>query len=289
MNVRIDVRRLRHGGLKRDLGHRVAPAYMADRARRHERHVRARDGVIDLAERLLADGPPVVRGGPFAGLRYPGDRLADIDVPVAKLLGVYEREIGWAFENALQRDTHTFVDVGCADGYYAVGMAFAAPGLTTHAFDIARSARELCAQVAALNGVADRVKVKGRFSTASLAGLDMDGALMLCDIEGAEGALFDETLLARLRHTFVVIEVHEYTSPGLCARLCDAFYVSHAHQKVEQAKQLRNEQPPSEQPRNEQPPNDFTDLPLTPREVAIALGENRPADLHWLVFDPRDR
>jgi hypothetical protein len=244
---------------------------MADRVRRYERHVRAREGVTEIAERLLNGEPPVVRGGPFAGLRYPRDRIADIDVPVAKLLGVYEREIATVFEDAIGRGTSTFVDVGCADGYYAVGMALASPRLTTHAFDIARSARALCTDVAAINHLAGRVIVEDRFSIASLDGLEMHGALMLCDIEGAEHTLFDGPLVARLRHTFVAIEVHEHAVPGLSEHLRGAFAATHTHRAVGQAKHR---------------PEDFEDLPLTPAEIAIALRENRPASLHWLVFDP---
>jgi hypothetical protein len=268
----MDMKRVRHGSLKRDLGHRLAPAHMADRIRRYERHVRRRDGVTDIAARLLDGGPPVVQRGLFAGMRYPTDRLADIDVPTAKLLGVYEQEIATVFEDAIERDTRTFVDVGCADGYFAVGMPFVAPRLTTHAFDIARSARALCASVAAINDVTARVKIKDKFSTASLDGLDMQGALMLCDIEGAESTLFDGRLVSRLRHTFVAIEVHEHVVPGLSERLCSAFTATHIHRTVRQAEHRLEE---------------FADLPLTPTEITIALRENRPSSLHWLVFDPR--
>lgn len=266
------MQRVRHGSLMRELGQRVAPGYMADRARRYERDVRSRDGVTAIAERLLAGGPAVVRGGPFAGLRYPAERIADVDVPVAKLLGVYEQEIAGVFEDAIRRGTRTFVDVGCADGYFAAGMAFASPDLTTYAFDIARSARELCATVAAINGVAARVNVKRRFSAASLEGLDMAGALLLCDVEGAERTLFDAALVSRLRHTYVTIEVHEHVLPGLSESLRSAFTASHTHRVVQAATR---------------PPEDFAELGLTAREIAVALGEHRPPSLHWLVFDPR--
>ncbi len=266
------VRRVRHGSLMRDLGHLAAPGYMANRARRYERDVRSREGVTAIAERLLEGEPPVVRGGLFAGLRYPVERVADVDAPVAKLLGVYEREIATVFEDAIRRGTRTFVDVGCADGYFATGMAFVSPGLTTHAFDIARSARELCATVAAMNDVAGRVNVKSSFSAASLDGLDVDGALLLCDVEGAERTLFDEALVSRLRHAFVTIEVHEHVVPGLSESLRSAFAASHTHRMVKVATR---------------PPEDFADLPLTSEEIAVALSEHRPPSLHWLVFDPR--
>lgn len=266
------MRGLGHGSLVRDIGYRVAPGYMADRARRYERGVRSKEGVTAIAQRLLDGSAPVVQHGPFAGLRYPAERVADVDAPVAKLLGIYEQEIADVFEDAIRRGTRTFVDVGCADGYYATGMALASSGLTTHAFDIARSARELCATVASMNGVAERVSINSRFSAAWLDGIDMNGALLLCDIEGAERTLFDEALISRLRHAFVTIEVHEHAVPGLCERLQSAFAVSHTHRTVHQRKRR---------------PQDFAEVPLSAGELAVAIDERRPPEVHWLVLNPR--
>jgi precorrin-6B methylase 2 len=247
----------------RDLARRYAPGLMADRARRYEREFRERHGVTELVRQLIGDGPATVRQGPFQGMTYPTDRLADVDAPAAKLLGTYEREIYPPLVDALNRGLETFIDVGCADGYYAVGMTCAGPRVTTHAFDLSQSARDLCLEVARVNGLASRVHIRRRFSRASLDRIDATDALLLCDIEGAESRLFDAALVERLRLTTVLIEVHEETNPALSAHLAAAFAPSHSIERIEQE----------------------------PRKVVgglppVATAEFRPHGQHWLLCRP---
>jgi hypothetical protein len=250
----------------RELARRVAPGAMADRARRYERGRREQVGVTAIAGEMMAAGRTAVEAGPFRGLRYPPERIGEVDAPVAKLLGIYELEIAAVFAAELARDTLTsFIDIGCADGYYAVGMPVAQARLTSHGFDIAGSARDLCAEVAALNGVAQRVRIAGRFSADSLGGIGgtgAAGAVVLCDIEGAEAELLDEALIARLAAATVVVEVHEYGRPGLSDALRGRFAATHHLTRVDQ------------QPRD------------VPDVAPAAVSEFRPSDLHWLVCRP---
>jgi hypothetical protein len=252
--------------LARRLAVRYAPGVMADRARRYERGLRERQGVTAAARALVQRGEAIVQAGPFAGLRYPAERLDEVDAPAAKLLGSYERELSPVFAAAVNAGVRTFVDIGCADGYYAVGMARATPGLTTHAFDLSGSARRLCRAVAELNAVSDRVRVRGRFEPRVLDDITVAGGLLLCDIEGAEHRLFDRPLVQRLRDVTVVIEVHVHENPAHTDDLGARLARTHAVQVIRQA------------PR---PPVDG--LP------AVAVAEFRDRDLHWLVAEPRGR
>jgi hypothetical protein len=244
---------------------------MADRARRHERKLRAEWGVIQLAERL----EPTVRRGPFAGLSYPQDRLADVDAPVAKLLGSYEQELHGIFAAALARGTETFIDIGCADGYYAVGMALASTQTTVWAWDISRSSRRLCHEVAQLNGCVGGVRIGNRFSASSLDQIPTSGALLLCDIEGAERELITAELASRLTETHVVIEAHEHAVPGIQAHLRELFAESHACRTIPQA------------PRD---PDFYPEISLwTAEERESAVNERRGAPATWLDFTPVGR
>lgn len=210
--------------------------------------------------------------GPFAGMAYPTDRLADVGAPGAKLLGSYEHEIADIFAEAILGDVDVFVDVGSAEGYYAVGMAFANPGLTTYAYDLSRSARGLCATIADLNGVGDRVHIGRRCDAAALARLPLDNALLLCDIEGAEGAFFDTRIAELLRRTRVVVEVHEGAMAGLGDQVADAFRNSHVTRVIHQ---------------REPPPHDERLADWSPSDLAVATTEARRASDHWLDFVPR--
>src|SRR4051812_36819220 len=99
----------------RSVAEQVAPGLVADRARRHERRFREQEGITALARRLGGDEPRVL-AGPFAGMRYPARRMAEVNAPVAKLVGAYEAEIVDVFGRAIGRGDGCFVDVGCADG-----------------------------------------------------------------------------------------------------------------------------------------------------------------------------
>ena len=253
----------------RVLARRVAPGLMADRDRRHERRHRERAGTTRLAAAVAGDRR--VMDGPFAGMLL-APSLADVDAAPAKLLGSYEQEISEVFLNAIEGGTRTFVDVGCADGYYAVGMAYAAPHLTSHAFDIAGSARELCRETAILNHLEDRVLIRGRCSADALARLDLDGALVLIDIEGAEETFLDDDVAKLLERSHVVIEVHEDEAPGSGERLIARLAPTHASREIAQAPRA-----PSGHPR----------LASLPRcDAFLALSEHRGPRLYWLVLTP---
>src|SRR5215204_4418004 len=66
----------------------------------------------------------VVQEGPFAGMRY----LSETRDPILpKLVGSYEAEIQPWIRAAITQRYRRVIDVGCAEGYYAVGMALALP------------------------------------------------------------------------------------------------------------------------------------------------------------------
>lgn len=241
---------------------------MADRARSYERRIRVEGGVASLAERFAAAHGTVVQDGPFRGLAYPRSRLAEVDAAVAKLAGSYERELAPVFERAIERRIATFVDIGSADGYYAAGMAAACPSLTSHAYDIASTARDLCAATARASAVAARVRVNGRFTWDALP--PSPDLLVLCDIEGGEVELLDAAAAERLAHALIVVEVHEDERPGAGARLRDAFAATHDAETIQQ------------QPRNDV--GALADWPEPQRR--LALSEFRGPLLHWLVFRP---
>jgi hypothetical protein len=247
----------------------LVPGYLAGRARQHEQTLRKRQGISALAERL----DPVVASGPFSGLQYPAELLDEVDVPVAKLLGVYEQELAPVFYKAIEDGTRTFIDVGCADGYFAVGLPRSSAAITSHAFDIARSARAVCNRRAVINGVASRVQVKKRFNRLSLTNIHLDQALMLCDIEGGERELFDGPLVRLLAGVLVVVEVHEFAMPGTQAYL-DRIFASSHHSKVI-PQQARFD------------PSSPKIAGWTSLEQSKALSENRPSEMWWACFTPR--
>jgi hypothetical protein len=147
-----------------------------------------------------------VYAGPFKGMR-----LADVMPPflISRYIGAYEHELAPVVEEVVRTPYDTILNIGCAEGYYAVGLARRMPGVRVHAFDILASAREKCGRLALFNGVADRLVIGERFEAADFARYAGRRALVFCDIEGAEFELLDPEAQPALRDMDLVVEIHE--------------------------------------------------------------------------------
>ncbi|MGH6719062.1 MAG: hypothetical protein ACREER_07060 [Alphaproteobacteria bacterium] len=160
-----------------------------------------------LARMFVARHGARVHGGPFAGMALPTGVSDGCFLP--KLLGCYEQELHGAIAALPRRDVRRVVVVGCAEGYYAVGLARLLLGATVVAFDIDPRARTLCAALATANGVADRVRIAAEATSAELdAALAEAPAFLLCDCEGCEYALLDPARVPGLRRAHAVVELH---------------------------------------------------------------------------------
>lgn len=165
-------------------------------------------GVRRISAELEARLGCRVLAGPFAGLEYPAFTSAGSAL-FPKILGSYEQELHTLVESLVLRGYETVVDIGAAEGYYAVGMARRLPHATVYAFEAdARGAVQL-SQLAITNGVADRVVVRGRCTVEDLAALDLSGRpLIISDCEGAEFTLLDPRAVPALSHCDILLEFH---------------------------------------------------------------------------------
>ncbi len=107
-----------------------------------------------------------VRLGPFAGMRYIDHSIGSAYLP--KLLGTYERELGMVIEEICSCRPGLIVDVGAAEGYYAVGLALRNPRARVVAFESQPVGRTALCKMAALNGVAAQVEIHGRCDSFQL-------------------------------------------------------------------------------------------------------------------------
>lgn len=168
-----------------------------------------------------------VLNGPFKGLRYASARSAGSAL-VPKILGSYESELHGVIGRILENDYSDVVDVGCAEGYYAVGFGMLLAHATVHAFDTSSRARRLCLDTARRNGVADRLRLGSLCDEATLVGLDLGRrALVVSDCEGYEATLFTPRVAAFLARHDALIEVHHAHDPELSLSLQSRFRSTH--------------------------------------------------------------
>lgn len=173
---------------------------------------------------IRREGTSVLQG-PFAGMAFLAASAEGCHVP--KLLGCYEQPLHRAIEAAMAADYATVVNIGCAEGYYTVGMARRMPATRFLAFDIDDTARQTCRALAERNGVADRVEIGTRFDPAGFAALPPGRTLVLCDIEGGEGELLDPALAPELARMDLIVESHDCLTAGMTARLTERFRPTH--------------------------------------------------------------
>ncbi len=154
-----------------------------------------------------------VLGGPFRGLRYvgtsPNTHIGDA------LLGTLELEIRPFLTRLLTGSFDAFVNVGAAEGYYAVGMARFSRTRRVIAFEGERLGRNLVRFMARRNGVASRVDVRG-FCTPGLLAETLApfrAPALLVDIEGGEEQVLDPAINPHLLRATMIVELHEMNRP----------------------------------------------------------------------------
>jgi Met-10+ like-protein len=172
----------------------------------------AAQGTAEASEFLTATIPPHVLRGVFQGLKYPSlDSSGSSLWP--KLLGSYELELHDHLVRLLAKSPSLVVDVGAAEGYYAVGIARMLPEALVVAYEINRDAHALLRRMAVANGVDTRVEIHGRCDQQSflscVAQRREARTLIVCDAETAEYEIFSGGLVGEALHDAdLVIELH---------------------------------------------------------------------------------
>ena len=186
-----------------------------------------------IANALRQRDGDTVQGGPFAGMRYPVRSTEGCEVP--RLLGCYEQELAPTIEALIARGFGHVLNIGCAEGYYAVGMARRLPGAIIHAFDANPGAQAACRALAEMNGVSARLNIGGLFEGAGFAEHPPRDTLLLLDIEGSEDALLDLERFPALGGLTILVECHDVMRPGLSGRIAARFVASHAVTRIDHA------------------------------------------------------
>ena len=178
-----------------------------------------------IANTLVERSGTRVLSGPFKGMDYA--IRASEGSRAARLLGSYEASLAPVIETIVSRAYRLVIDIGCAEGYYAVGLARRMPQSRILARDESATAQALCRQLAEINGVADRVAVGGRMTHADFAMCTSQTTLILCDIEGAEAELLDPAAAPGLLSADILVEAHDLLRPGLADLITSRFAASH--------------------------------------------------------------
>ena len=231
--------------------------------------LRVMRGVNGQAFRLFGNR---VYGGPFAGMIIP-ERVQHWDDGNfgTKLLGCYEHELHDVIHHAVWRYPNVLIDVGCSEGYYAIGFARMHKDLRVHALDISDAALTLCSMYATINGVKDQVyTARGARDPSELRFRGIEGRrLYMIDCEGDEAELIDLEACPELKHSDIIVECHDFMRPSMSRILADRLAATH---KVEL---IRPTMPDFGQ---------FQFLRQLPSIISVLMVvEKRPMPCYWLA------
>jgi hypothetical protein len=207
------------------------------------------------------------------GLSYATGGPTVPDCVVSKLVGAYEQDLHDALFELLDLEPKVIVNLGCAEGYYAIGAARVCQNSCVHAFDIDPGARQMCSRLAEANRVTDRVFIHGRATPGLLRKLPLDSAAVICDCEGDEFRLMDPCQVPDLRSSTILVELHEFVRTDMARVVTSRFLQTHNIWFISEHTRSLDEFP------------ELSSFSTSDRERL--LDENRPIRMRWALLRPR--
>ena len=220
-------------------------------------------------------GKSKILDGPFKGMKYTKKSFCGSHTP--KLIGTYEYELRPYLNKIKSSKFDGIIDVGAAEGYYAVGLALTNPSLPIIAYEQDASARRLISEMAKRNGVERNVKIRATCETKDLKhDLQNKNMFLLMDVEGYEEVLLDPVQVPELKKTTILFESHDLYSEGIGNRIINRFKITHKISRIDA------------QPRNLQ---DINYLPLFfklyIKHNLIGMMGERPLPMNWYYMEPQ--
>tara|TARA_Y100000389_G_scaffold18702_1_gene16215 strand:+ start:717 stop:1532 length:816 start_codon:yes stop_codon:yes gene_type:complete len=219
----------------------------------------------------------VIAYGPFKGMKLSDDVWWSKNDRITQMLGIYEEHVLERLKDFSTQGASRFVDIGAADGYFAIGMAYSKIYSKVDAFEIEPKGQNSIKNNSAINQVENVVSVFGEADYSSLQNLLSEDikTSFLVDIEGAEYQLLDEKMLLLLSKCHLICELHPW--------LVDDGYQLQ-RKLIERARKKFNVELIK---RENYSPNIFSELDgLSDEERLIAVGESREKNMQWLVLTP---
>jgi hypothetical protein len=173
-----------------------------------------------------------VVGGPFKGMRYHGKSVCGAALP--KVMGVYECELAPFLLKWSAIHFRHLITIGAGEGYSAVGCARLWPRAIITAFETSEEGRTLLARNVELNGLESRVRIMGHCGQQQLQAAISDGqhALVIVDVEGAEGHLLDPDNIPGLGNAHIIVEIHDFVDDRLGQTVASQLKSSHSIEEV---------------------------------------------------------
>jgi len=167
---------------------------------------------LEVSNRLTRIYGNRILYGPLKGFVLPKSSWWGGADRAAMIFGLYEIEVMQLLLNK-PYGYNTFVDLGAADGYYAVGLLKAKHFNNAYAFEISAKGRDVLALNAELNGVSQKLHIFGEATPKFyevLSREERESTVILVDIEGAEFNLLSDNVFQQLNKAIFIVELHDF-------------------------------------------------------------------------------
>jgi hypothetical protein len=234
------------------------------------------ENIIDYNFIFKVFNKKTVLNGPFKGMLYPSlDSTGSALFP--KLLGSYESELHTDVEELLKKKFIKIIDIGCAEGYYAVGFARYFPNAKIYVFDINQDAIRMCNKMAILNGI-NNISYNKACTNKWILENDLSNTLIISDCEGFELDLFtDEQTVFHLSKTTIIIETHDFVDLFISDKLKNCYKETHYVKSIFSIDDIKKTKI-----------YNYPELNNTDIKTKYAiLREGRPYSMEWLILTPK--
>ena len=153
----------------------------------------------------------LVSRGPFQGLKLNKDTWWGKSDLGSQCLGLYEAELLDLIASKGPFDT--FLDIGAADGYYAVGMLHSKMAKQAICYEVSQDGQRAIKENWLSNQSPGRMLIYGEANEESITSIAPSlgsDSLVLIDVEGFEFSLLTSRVVSLLSRVKVIIEIHNW-------------------------------------------------------------------------------
>ena len=159
----------------------------------------------------------IVQYGIFKNLKMNHDISWGRGDIASKIYGFYENKIQQKLKDI---NNPILIDIGAADGFFAIGSLKSKICEFCYAFEETKKSRENLSKTAKINNVQNKLSIIGKvtkdnFFTLLPSKINFSEVTILCDIEGGEFDFFSDEILATIRDSNIIIEIHKNHNKNL--------------------------------------------------------------------------
>jgi hypothetical protein len=169
-----------------------------------------------ISKYLLKISDGIVLYGEFKGLHLSNQSWWGNSSMSTMILGTYEMEVVKEI-CAVSQDFKYFIDIGAADGFYAVGLLANGKFEHSFAFEMSKQGRESMFANACMNGVDHSLTIYEKAESDFYLDLPShvrDNSVILIDVEGYEFQIVTNEFCDFFEKSIIFIEIHEWLVPN---------------------------------------------------------------------------